>query len=111
MIEFGKVQSKVMLKFDNWHKEVLTSFGKLLNDQMIGFHREIAKVRLSPPQTGCLCVGSQLTLSPPRLQARTDLETQSLETSSTSDAVHLITYVQNLKRKHTVWDQLVGVSN
>lgn len=45
VIEYGKVQSKVMLKFDNWHKEVLTSFGKLLNEQMIGFHREIAKVR------------------------------------------------------------------
>jgi len=45
VIEYGKVQSKVMLKFDNWHKEVLNSFGKLLNEQMIGFHREIAKVR------------------------------------------------------------------
>ena len=44
VIEYGKVQSKVMLKFDNWHKEVLNSFGKLLNEQMIGFHREIAKV-------------------------------------------------------------------
>lgn len=44
VIEYGKVQSKVMLKFDNWHKEVLNSFGKLLNEQMIGFHGEIAKV-------------------------------------------------------------------
>lgn len=44
------------------------------------------------------------------LQARTDLESQSLETSSTADAVQLITYVQNLKRKHAIWDQLVGVS-
>ena len=42
-------------------------------------------------------------------QARTDLEAQSLETSSTSDAVSLITFVQNLKRKNAVWDQLVGV--
>ena len=47
VIEYGKVQSKVMLKFDNWHKEVLNSFGKLLNEQMIGFHREIAKVCLN----------------------------------------------------------------
>lgn len=47
VIEYGKVQSKVMLKFDNWHKEVLNSFGKLLNGQMIGFHREIAKVCFS----------------------------------------------------------------
>ena len=47
VIEYGKVQSKVMLKFDNWHKEVLNSFGKLLNEQMIGFHREIAKVYLN----------------------------------------------------------------
>jgi len=44
-------------------------------------------------------------------QSRTDLEAQTLETSSTSDAVHLITFVQNLKRKHTVWDQLVPVSH
>lgn len=47
VIEFGKVQSKVMLKFDNWHKEVLNSFGKLLNEQMSGFHTEIARVSLS----------------------------------------------------------------
>lgn len=49
VIEYGKVQSKVMLKFDNWHKEVLNSFGKLLNEQMIGFHGEIAKVFVDRP--------------------------------------------------------------
>ena len=42
-------------------------------------------------------------------QSRTDLEQQSIETSSTSEAVGLITYVQTLKRKMLEWEEKVGV--
>ena len=30
VIEYAKVQSKVNLKYDSWHKEVLTKFGQLI---------------------------------------------------------------------------------
>jgi dynein heavy chain 1 len=42
-------------------------------------------------------------------QSRTDLENQSIETSSTTEAVSLITYVQNLKKKMLEWEDKVGV--
>jgi len=44
-----------------------------------------------------------------RFQSRQDLEQQSIETSSTSEAVGLITYVQNLKKKVLEWEDRVGV--
>ena len=40
-------------------------------------------------------------------QSRTDLEQQSLETSNTSEAVTLITYVQSLKSKMKSWEKQV----
>ncbi|OXA50597.1 Dynein heavy chain, cytoplasmic [Folsomia candida] len=83
-IEYGKVQSKVSLKYDSWHKDALAKFSALLSSHMIMFHTEVAK-------------------------SRTDLENQSIETSSTSEAVGLITYVQNLKKKMLEWEEKVGV--
>lgn len=41
------------------------------------------------------------------LQSRSDLEQQSIETSNTSEAVGLITYVQSLKRKMKSWEKQV----
>ena len=43
------------------------------------------------------------------LQSRTDLEQQSIETSNTSEAVGLITYVQSLKRKMKSWEKQVDL--
>lgn len=47
-IEYGKVQSKVSLKYDSWHKDALAKFSALLSSQMITFHTEVAKVRFCP---------------------------------------------------------------
>ena len=44
------------------------------------------------------------------MQAREDLELQSIDASSTSEAVNLITHVQNLKRKMNNWEKQVDVS-
>lgn len=44
-IEFGKVQSKVSLKYDSWHKDVLSKFGNLLGNKMSDFHTSVSKVR------------------------------------------------------------------
>lgn len=84
VIEYGKVQSKVSLKYDSWHKDALAKFSALLGSQMTSFHTEVAK-------------------------SRTDLENQSIETSSTSEAVGLITYVQTLKKKMLEWEDKVKI--
>ena len=63
-VEFGKVQSKVSLKYDAWHKEMLASFGTMMADHMTEFHCEISR-------------------------ARTDLENSTTESAHTSDAVQV----------------------
>ncbi|XP_022254853.1 dynein heavy chain, cytoplasmic-like [Limulus polyphemus] len=82
IIDYAKVQSKVSLKYDSWHKEVLGKFGSLLGNNMAQFHANVSK-------------------------SRSDLEQQSIDTATTSDAVSFITYVQSLKRKMKSWEQHV----
>ncbi|TRY83561.1 hypothetical protein DNTS_016270 [Danionella cerebrum] len=43
IIDYGKVQSKVNLKYDSWHKEVLSKFGQMLGNNMLDFHSQISK--------------------------------------------------------------------
>lgn len=81
-VDYAKVQSKVSLKYDSWHKEVLGRFGTLLGNEMLSFHTTISK-------------------------SRNELEQQSIDTASTSDAVQFITYVQSLKRKMKPWEKQV----
>ncbi|KOB77825.1 Dynein heavy chain [Operophtera brumata] len=45
VIDFARVQSKVALKYDAWHKEVLGKFGALLGGEMVQFHGRLAKSR------------------------------------------------------------------
>lgn len=47
-VHYGKVQQKVTLKYDSWHREILSRFGTLLGDNMHEFHNNISKV--------CMCV-------------------------------------------------------
>lgn len=84
VIDFAKVQSKVSLKYDSWHKETLGKFGTLLGNEMTNFHTQISK-------------------------SRSDLEQQSIEAASTSDAVSFITYVQSLKKNMMAWEKQVEV--
>ncbi|UYV74436.1 DYNC1H1 [Cordylochernes scorpioides] len=84
IIDYAKVQSKVSLKYDSWHKDVLGKFGTLLGTEMVQFHNTVSK-------------------------SRTELEQQSIDTASTSDAVTFITYVQSLKRKVKQWEKEVGM--
>jgi dynein heavy chain 1 len=83
-IDYTKVQSKVNVKYDAWHKEVLSKFGSLLGNELQEFHTNVSK-------------------------SRSDLESQSVEASSTSDAVGVITYVQALKRKLKDWERRVDL--
>ncbi|XP_045484392.1 dynein heavy chain, cytoplasmic isoform X1 [Pieris rapae] len=84
VIDFARVQSKVALKYDAWHKEVLGKFGALLGGEMVAFHSSLAK-------------------------SRGQLEQQTIEAASTSDAVSLITYVQQLKREVLAWEKQVDI--
>ncbi|XP_033735277.1 cytoplasmic dynein 1 heavy chain 1-like isoform X2 [Pecten maximus] len=86
IVQYGKVQSKVSLKYDSWHKEVLSKFGTLLATEMQDFHGTISK-------------------------SRTELEQQSIDTANTSEAVCLITQVQALKRKMKTWEKQVEMYN
>ena len=82
VIDYAKVQSKVTLKYDAWHKDTLGKFGALLGTEMTQFHSQVSK-------------------------SRSELEEQSIEAASTSDAVSFITYVQSLKRKMKAWEKQV----
>ena len=84
VIDYAKVQSKVSLKYDSWHKDALGKFGALLVTEMVEFIGSIGK-------------------------ARGDLEQQTIDAASTSDAVSFITYVQGLKRKMRGWAKQVEV--
>lgn len=75
--------SKVSLKYDSWHKDALGKFGAMLGSEMSGFHAQIAK-------------------------ARAELEQQTLEAASTSEAVNIITDVQSLKRRMKQWERQVA---
>ena len=81
-IDYTKVQSKVNVKYDAWHKDVLSKFGALLGNELQDFHAHVSK-------------------------SRTDLESQSVEAASTSEAVSVITFVQSLKRKLKDWEKKV----
>ena len=83
VIDYGKVQSKVSLKYDSWHKDALSKFGNMLGTEMATFHTSVSK-------------------------SRSDLEQQTIEAASTSDAVNFITYVQGLKRKMKNWEKQVN---
>ncbi|XP_074602445.1 dynein heavy chain, cytoplasmic isoform X2 [Brevipalpus obovatus] len=84
IIDYAKVQSKVTLKYDSWHKEVLSRFGTLLGNEMSNMHTLISK-------------------------SRSELEQQSIDTANTKEAVTFITYVQSLKTKIRQWEKQVEV--
>lgn len=45
IIDYAKVQAKVTLKYDSWHKEALGKFGSLLGNEMSTFHSKVSKSR------------------------------------------------------------------
>ena len=67
-----------------YHKNETPPTGQMLGENMGGFQTEINK-------------------------ARTDLESSSLDTSSTAEAVQFVTYVQQLKRNMRQWQEHVEV--
>lgn len=78
IINFSQVQNKVNLKYDQLHKEILSKFASRLGGSVEEFFGAISK-------------------------ARSELESQSVDSASTQDAVGLVTLLQGLKRKIAAW--------
>lgn len=79
VIDYDQVQSKVNQKYDQWQQDVLQRFASRLNERMREVYADLER-------------------------SRRDLEGQSLESSSTAQAVSLITSVQQCKRKVLAWE-------
>ena len=61
-----QVQQKVMLKYDSWHREILSRFGTLLGDNMRDFHTTVAKVNAYNPLFAlCMAFVSSSSFLPP----------------------------------------------
>lgn len=85
VVDYARVQSKVALQYDSWHKDkVMSKFASLLSVEMSDLHSAISK-------------------------ARTDLELQSIDSADTKDAVSFITFVQALKAKALDWEKQVDL--
>ena len=84
VIDYDQVQAKVNAKYDQWQHDVLQKFAGRLGNRMQDVYADIA-------------------------QSRRDLEGQSLEASSTAQAVSLITVVQQCRRKVEAWEPEVDL--
>ncbi|KAJ2638163.1 dynein heavy chain [Coemansia sp. RSA 1286] len=78
VVDYEQVQSKVNAKYDGWQREILNKFGQMLGQAM---------------RDACQAISS----------ARHELESHSAESSTTSEVVTFITFVQELKRKCPRW--------
>ena len=78
-IDYEQVQTKVTGKYDQWQHDIRLKFAGRLGNRMREIFAELEK-------------------------ARRDLEGQSLEASSTAQAVSFITVVQQCRRKVEVWE-------
>ncbi|KAL8693410.1 MAG: hypothetical protein Q9218_001759 [Villophora microphyllina] len=83
-IDYEQVQTRVNAKYDQWQHEVLQHFGSRLGNRVRELHTELEKTRR-------------------------DLESQSLEASSTAQAVSFITVVQQSKRQVDIWEPEIEV--
>lgn len=84
VIDYEQVQMKVNSKYDQWQHEILLKFATRLGNRMRELYAEISK-------------------------ARRDLESQSLEASSTAQAVSFITVVQQCQRKVEAWEPEIEI--
>jgi dynein heavy chain 1, cytosolic len=85
-ITFDQVQSRVNAKYDAWQRDIVQRFAGVLSNAMRDLHAELKKARI-------------------------DLERQSLEASTTAQAVSFITIVQKSEQKMKIWAPLVDIFN
>lgn len=46
IIDFSKIQSKIGVKYDNWHQDLLRKFGQIIQTVATEFHQNISEVFL-----------------------------------------------------------------
>lgn len=78
VINYEQVQAKVNAKYDQWQHDLLAYFSVLFATRLVDVYAELQR-------------------------ARKDLEGQSMQASSTSQAVSFITVVQTCKRQTRTW--------
>ena len=83
-IDYEQVQTKVTGRYDQWQHEIRLKFAGRLGNRMREIYAEIER-------------------------ARRDVEGQSLEASSTAQAVSFITVVQQCRRKVEVWEPEIEI--
>ncbi|KAK4618664.1 Dynein heavy chain, cytoplasmic [Fulvia fulva] len=79
VINYEQVQAKVNAKYDQWQHDLLAHFSAMFATRLIDVYTELQR-------------------------ARKELEGQSLQASSTSQAVSFITVVQTVRRQTKVWE-------
>ncbi|KAL1605495.1 dynein heavy chain [Nothophoma quercina] len=83
-VDYEQVQVKVNAKYDQWQSDILAKFANRLGQRMNEVFVEVSK-------------------------ARKDLEMQTLEASSTAQAVSFITTVQQCKRQVMEWEPEIAI--
>src|SRR2546423_2103640 len=83
-VSFDQVQSRVNAKYDSWQRDIVQGFAGFLSTAMNELFVDLKK-------------------------ARTDLERQSLEASTTAQAVSFITNVQKSEQRVKIWAPLVDL--
>ncbi|KAJ9613346.1 dynein heavy chain [Cladophialophora chaetospira] len=84
VFDYEQVQSKITQKYDQWQYEITSKFGGILGNRMAEVYSEMRRSRL-------------------------ELENQSLEASSTAQAVAFITTVQECRRNAGLWGPEVEI--
>lgn len=79
VINYEQVQAKVNAKYDQWQHDLLAHFSTMFATRLVDVYSELQR-------------------------ARKDLEGQSMQASSTSQAVSFITVVQTCKRQTKIWE-------
>ncbi|KAJ4680103.1 dynein heavy chain [Exophiala dermatitidis] len=82
--DYEQVQAKIAQKYDQWQHEVTSKFGSILGNRMSEVFADMRRARL-------------------------ELENQSLEASSTAQAVTFITTVQQCRRNAALWGPEVEI--
>ena len=84
VFDYEQVQSKITQKYDQWQYEITSKFGSILGNRMAEVYSNMRR-------------------------SRQELENQSLEASSTAQAVAFITTVQQCRRNASLWGPEVEI--
>lgn len=80
VVNYAKVQSQILLKYDSWQKELQASFAQILGQCVSETHEQISK-------------------------AKTNLEELTLDSASTETIVLGVTFIQEMKQKIGKYDK------